>query len=39
LPALGTGIVDVFVFVVALIAGLLIARTLQGYRARRREPA
>lgn len=38
LPALGTGRIDVFVFVVALILGLLIARVLQK-RGASRKPA
>ena len=38
LPALGTGSMDVFVFIVALILGLLIARVLQ-QRGASRKPA
>jgi uncharacterized membrane protein YedE/YeeE len=38
LPALGTGSIDVFVFIVALILGLLIARVLQ-QRGASRKPA
>jgi uncharacterized membrane protein YedE/YeeE len=33
LPALGTGVLDVFAFVAALVAGLVIARTVQTRRA------
>jgi len=29
LPALGTGVIDVFIFVAAMIGGILIAKTLQ----------
>ena len=39
LPALGTGAPDVFAFVAALAAGLLIARVLQTPRNRRTQPA
>jgi uncharacterized protein len=39
LPVLGTGAGSVFAFVAALVAGLLIARALQFYQARRTEPA
>ena len=38
LPALGTGSLDVFVFILALILGLLIARVMQ-QRGLSRKPA
>ena len=39
LPALGLGSVDVYAFVSALVAGLMIARALQAAQSRRAEPA
>lgn len=39
LPALGLGSADVFAFVAALVAGLMIARALQAAQSRRAEPA
>jgi uncharacterized membrane protein YedE/YeeE len=38
LPALGTGAADVLGFVAALVAGMLIAHSLQSGRSRRAEP-
>lgn len=39
LPALGTGRMEVFIFVAALLAGILIAKLLQGAMARKTQAA